>query len=858
METPKSQSGEIPPKLDRYELQTRIGAGGMGLIYKGLDTRLKRPVAIKIISDRVQDREVRRNIRERFFNEARAAGGLSHPNLVQIYDCGEAEEFAYIVMEYIEGETLENLLKARGQLSLEDLLKISKEIANGLAFAHKKGIVHRDVKPSNVILEAHSGIAKILDFGIAKFVNEEEMKLTSTGMVLGSTHYLSPEHITGKNLDGRSDIFCLGTVLYEAATGSLPFRGNNSSSILYKIMNFDPQAVSEIRPELHSRFSTLIMKCLKKNPAERFQKCEEIDREILGIQQMVISERQANTSGPQPRSTQALKSYFVRSSQVLSLLQAEKKITTEQVTELRGRPSLFDLILRENLITEDELAKTIADCLDLSWIPRGRLKALKISDRAVKLLPGQVMREQNILPFFHDPEKKQVSVLIDGCSDFQKNPDFLEISQNIQIQFYVAGRATLQKLIDAKLRTRESSPTTGESPALVQNTAERLNTLSIGGQRVLLLDNQMHNREAVIKLFKRNENSLVIASELSEALAKIRKERFDYLWINRSLIGDELEFELLALKQNANAEIRYYDQLANELFEESIPYRKFSEFFNRVIQDFLTAGAPFAKTKAEALANFALRVAETATENRRVQDQVYASVLFWKWEHLTGNAGTSINLFDNICRLRHVFDCIGERFDGRGPLGLRDRQIPLASRLITALSLVDTIHPDHAMPWTETELNDLKRKFDHYSGKHLDPQIVSRILEFLRPQQKTKSAKIAIVDFDSAYSKNLAAHLSNISSETKIYADGLAALSGIKKDKPDLIISEVLLAKLDGFSLCARLQADQLLKSIPLVFLSESTTPEHSTKAIQLGAADFISKSSEPQFIIAKLERMLK
>ncbi len=856
MESPKTNEEQIPKTLDRYELFERIGAGGMGLIYKGVDTRLKRPVAIKIISDRVKDPAVRKNIRERLFNEARAAGGLSHPNLVQIYDCGEVNGLAYIVMEFIEGETLEDLLKAKGTLNLEELLRMGKELAAGLSFAHKKGIVHRDIKPSNIILEASSGLAKILDFGIAKFVDETEMKLTSTGMVLGSTHYLSPEHIIGKNLDGRSDVFCLGTLLYEASTGILPFRGSNSSTILYKIVHFDPQPPHEVRSDLHPAFSSVIMKCLRKAAADRYQKCEEIEKEIVEIQTSLLTERQT-ASGPQKSSHSVrLRSLVVRDSQLLSALQTHKKLSTQQVAQLKGKAAV-ETLLREDTLSEDDISKTIAECLNLPWIPRGRLKSVKIADTAFKVLPLDTIREQRFLPFFRDDKNKSLSVLIDGSSDFQKDTHIVDLMENFQLQFYVGGRQTIDRLIESKSKQFETGKVTGKITFV--DTGEHIGPTDFADRRVLLIDNHIHNQEAVIKIFKRNENSLIVAHDVEQAMIKIKKEPFDHVWVFRPLVGDELEFETFVLKQNPGCEVRYYDHLAHELFEESITYKKFREFFNRIVHLNLADASPVHKAKALHFASLAVKIAQPLTETTRGLDEVYFSALFWKWERLTNGKGKFVDLFDGVFRFRYIFDCIGERYDGRGPMGLRENQIPLASRVVTALIPFETLHPNEEAPWTDEEVAELKQKYDQYTGKQLDPEITLGIINLLRPQaEPAKISKVVIVDSDPQFSSKLAAQLKQISADVTVYPDGVAALAGIKKEKPDLIVSEIMVSKLDGFALCARLRADAALKCVPLVFLSESSAPEHSTKAIQLGADDYIQKSSEPQFILAKLERMLK
>ncbi len=846
----------VGTKLDRYELQSRIGSGGMGLIFRGFDTKLKRTVAVKIVSDRVKEPEVRKTIHDRFLNEARAAGGLSHPNLVQIYDFGEFHEMAYIVMEYIEGETLEELLKRKQQLNLEELLRLTKEVSSGLTFAHKRGIVHRDIKPSNIILEANTGIAKILDFGIAKFVDQEEMKLTSTGMVLGSTHYLSPEHITGRNLDRRSDIFSLGTVLYESATGSLPFRGTNSSSILYKIVHFDPQPIGEVRPELNTTFVQLVEKCLKKNPDERYQGCDEIEKHIYEIQNTLVSDRRQRVSTSE-QTPLPLKSYFVRDSQLVSVLRSQNKLNPEQLLELKGKPAA-ETILRENWLSEDELSKVIADCLDLPWVPRGRLKSIKILDAALNTLSRETLGKFNVIPFYKDDEKKVISFLIDGSSDFQRAPDFNQIAANYQIQYYVAGSISIRRMLDGKIKQQDSGADTNARPLLMD--AEDLSDAEyLSRRRVLFVDKQNHHHEALIRLFKKSENALTIAADLSEALVKIANSEFDFVWVDRNLVGDELDFELQVLKQNPSCEIRYFESLAHELFQESVTYRKVRDQLKKwttfCIQ---TGGSGQQQRESQEFAALALRLAFGLTENERIKDEVFYSALFWKFEQLTNKAGQFAELLDGVLRMRYVRDCLQERFDGRGPMGLRSQQIPLAARVLVVLFVIESVRRNWKSGWTPEEFATLKDKFDQYSNKQLDPMITANVMELLAPKDQDRSqlCKVAIVDSDSKYSAQLASQLKSIAKPT-VYADGVAALAGIKKDKPDLIVSEILLSKLDGFSLCARLQADASLKQIPLVFVSESSSPEHSTRAIQLGAEDFIPKSSEPRFILAKIEKML-
>jgi serine/threonine protein kinase/CheY-like chemotaxis protein len=847
METPKPNEESIPKQIDRYELHERIGSGGMGTIFKGIDTRLKRPVAIKVISERVKDPSIKQNIRERFLNEARAAGGLSHPNLVQIFDFNEKNGLAYIVMEFIEGETLDELIKSKGPLNNEELLRIGREVASALAFAHKRGIVHRDIKPSNIMIEAASGISKVLDFGIAKFVNEEEMKLTSTGMVLGSTHYLSPEHITGKNLDGRSDLFCLGTLLYEAATGIIPFRGENSSSILYKIVHQEPQDPTALRRNLHPGISRIILKALKKNQSERYQKGEDLEKDLTEVYRLVIGD--SRVSGTVQAPVVATKSLFVRDSQLLTALQSQRKITQSQALQLRGT-AVMDVLLHEGIVSEDEISKIVSEALSLPWIPRTRLKSLRLQESAFGLLPTDILEKHNMLPFYVDTAQKTVSVIIDGSSDFQKEAAIAELLENYQLKFYVGGRLSIQRLV-ASAKAGNHRPDEEFGPW------DSKEGMGVDRHRVLVLDSRPHFQESMTRLFKGADNSLSVCNQFHEAFSKIQRDRFDLILAQRSLVGDELQFEQTIFKQNPETEIRLYDELPRELFAESISYRKFKEFFDRSIQNHMASRSEKSRLAATRLSLLGRKLGKEFTEGLKQLDEVYYATLLWALDVREGAGFEGLKGFDGIYHFRSIVESLQERYDGRGPRGLKGIQIPLATRVISALQLLE---PFIDKKLTASDATELSNKYISYAGKQLDPRITASVCDFLRAtnEKVNHGGRVVIVDSDSDYAQELSSKLRQMAHETTIYPDGLSALTGIKKDRPDLIISEVMLSQLDGFSLVARLRSDESLAAIPIIFLSESSAPEHSTKALQLGADDFLSKSQQSEFILTKLDKMLK
>ncbi len=274
-------------KLGRYEIIEELGRGSMGIIYKAKDPAIGRYVAIKTIrlGDFTAPGQVE-ELRNRLVREAQSAGGLSHPNIITIFDVGEEEGLSYIAMELVEGASLENLIETNQRLDEASILQIARQTADALGYAHQKGIVHRDIKPANIMLTS-DGRVKVADFGIAKVGST---KMTQTGMLLGSPSYMAPEHFLGKPLDGRSDIFALGIVLYELFTGQLPFTGENLGTLSYKIVNEDVVPPVQLRPALNPKLNNVIMKALAREPGDRFQNAEEfrqaldtIDRLSQGI-----------------------------------------------------------------------------------------------------------------------------------------------------------------------------------------------------------------------------------------------------------------------------------------------------------------------------------------------------------------------------------------------------------------------------------------------------------------------------------------------------------------------------------------------------------------------------------------------
>jgi serine/threonine protein kinase len=247
-----------------FALEREIGRGGMGVVYQGVDVRLDRPVAIKVLPESLGDVP---DVRERFLREARTAAKLSHQNIVPIYRADESGGVVFIVMALVDGESLADRLSARGALPPRELVPLLRDVAAALDHAHAHGVVHRDVKPENILIERATGRAMVTDFGIARVA--EAKPLTATGQVLGTVHYMSPEQVSGEPVDGRSDQYSLGVVAFRALTGRLPFDSESASAVLVAHVVKAPPKVRDVAPKAPRALAELIDRCLAKDPAVR-------------------------------------------------------------------------------------------------------------------------------------------------------------------------------------------------------------------------------------------------------------------------------------------------------------------------------------------------------------------------------------------------------------------------------------------------------------------------------------------------------------------------------------------------------------------------------------------------------------
>lgn len=293
-------------KLGPYEIIEQAGAGGMGEVYKAKDTRLDRIVAIKVLPASFALNE---DIKARFEREAKVISSLNHPNICTLYDVGQESGLQYLVMEFIEGETLSDRIK-KSHLPMTELLEIAIQIADALDKAHRLGLIHRDLKPGNIMLTKNG--AKLLDFGLAKISVEnsapgvasitQTTPLTGVGTMLGTMQYMAPEQLEGKEADARSDIFAFGAVMYEMATGARAFDGGSQASLIASILKEEPRSVSEIQPQLPPILEQTISQCLSKDPEQRWQSAGDLKRSLQWIAEGKITTRQSGLI-PQNRST---------------------------------------------------------------------------------------------------------------------------------------------------------------------------------------------------------------------------------------------------------------------------------------------------------------------------------------------------------------------------------------------------------------------------------------------------------------------------------------------------------------------------------------------------------------------------
>ncbi len=264
------------PAIGRYQILSELGRGAMGVVYRAIDPLLERSVAIKAVNlaDALDEAA---EYATRFQQEAKAVGRLAHPNIITIYDAGRDGDIAFMAMELLDGCELRSLIGRHGRLPVLEAIRIAAQVADGLAYAHERGVIHRDVKPGNIMI-LDSGVAKIMDFGIARMRSSDVR--TKTGILLGSPKYMSPEQVLGRPIDGRSDIFSLGIVLHEMLTGSAPFAGDTVSNLMYQIATAPVTPPSHANAAVPQMLDFIVAKALAKEVEERYQSASELAADL--------------------------------------------------------------------------------------------------------------------------------------------------------------------------------------------------------------------------------------------------------------------------------------------------------------------------------------------------------------------------------------------------------------------------------------------------------------------------------------------------------------------------------------------------------------------------------------------------
>ncbi|BBB32104.1 hypothetical protein TTHT_0516 [Thermotomaculum hydrothermale] len=355
-------------KINKYEIVDVIGQGSMGVVYKCIDTVLNRYVALKTLNLQLANNP---EIKERFYREAKILANLNHTNIVQVYELKEFENFCYIVMEYLEGESLKSIIDNKKPLSNLSKLEIARQIASGIAYAHSKGVIHRDLKPANIFLR-EDGVVKILDFGVAKLASSH---MTQKGMILGTISYMAPEQLRGIEIDERSDIFSIGAIMYEMFSYHKPFHATSVTEVMSKIVNKTPDYI----PRAPKDINEIIFKCLAKNPAERYSSAEQL-REAI-----------ENIITKQKQKKQKTKSFIDHTitSQILNVKEQIKKLK-----EMRNKIDEHIEKAKQNL-KEDKLEDAIYEAKKVLELDNANQEAEKIIEKAKRFL--ELKKEQEKL-----------------------------------------------------------------------------------------------------------------------------------------------------------------------------------------------------------------------------------------------------------------------------------------------------------------------------------------------------------------------------------------------------------------------------------------------------------------------------
>lgn len=289
---------EMLGRIDEFDIEEKIGQGGMGVVFRGFDRSLNRPVAVKVMAPHLGANGV---ARQRFTREAQAAAAVVHPHVVPIYRVNSSEDRPYIAMALVNGHSLQEHVSENGSLDVKDVVRVSIQIADGLAAAHRQGLIHRDIKPANILMEKDVSRVMISDFGLARAI--DDVAMTQSGCLAGTPHYMSPEQVTGKEIDHRSDLFSVGSVVYFIATGQVPFRAESAFAVINKIMCDDPKSPNQVNSDIPETLSRIIGRLLEKAPADRIQSAAELQQILTDY--LAHLQDPAHNAQPQVKATRS-------------------------------------------------------------------------------------------------------------------------------------------------------------------------------------------------------------------------------------------------------------------------------------------------------------------------------------------------------------------------------------------------------------------------------------------------------------------------------------------------------------------------------------------------------------------------
>ncbi|MGK2952287.1 MAG: protein kinase domain-containing protein [Thiobacillus sp.] len=421
-------------KIGRYEILEEIGQGAMGTVYRARDPLIERTVAIKKVSIAELQQEGA-DAESRFLHEAQSAGRLSHPHIVTIYDVGEADGLAYIAMEYLSGATLRDIMD-KGPMPLDLAIETATQMAEALAFAHEHGVIHRDIKPANVVVTGQRGHIKLTDFGIAHLINSDH---TRAGQMLGSPRYMSPEQAMGREIDGRSDIFSLGAVLYEMLTGQYAFDGDSLPTIVYRVINEAPVEAASLRPNLPAELSGLLGRMLDKNPEVR-PDAHALVNALRGVAPLPVPQ----TPPPQPahRPSRRLPKLTLETLLIVLLLIGVGVLISKNTDEPAAPPPMPSALPQANM-PQLPLPQEDAD------LAAGANEA----DSAViePTESNQAVRKPAIPedPYLVGLDKKQVELRIQRTELLleytEQHPDVVQVDRQLE-QLQIERRAYLRQL----------------------------------------------------------------------------------------------------------------------------------------------------------------------------------------------------------------------------------------------------------------------------------------------------------------------------------------------------------------------------------------------------------------------------